>query len=67
MSKYRVKIIIRGIIIRGSDYNLTRYKIQRKYFGFIWSRVSSSVSDKTWAYETCEEMNTKYEVIREKI
>jgi len=60
-SKYRVKVTI-------SNYGLrpeTRYVIQQKTM-FGWVDRSDATSNKQWAYDTCEEMNTDYEDIRAK-
>lgn len=58
-SKYRVKVTI-------NNYGMhpeTRYIIQEKIMVGWWDR-SDMTSNKQWAYQTCEEMNTDYEEIR---
>ena len=62
-SKYRVKVVVENN--HGLSSPDTKYVIQKKTI-FGWMDEHSATRKKDWAYQCCEEMNTKYEDIRTK-
>ena len=58
--KYRVKVVVDNDAYPSPE---TKYVIQfRNLFG--WWDYSKEVTNKDWAYRTCEELNTPYEEAR---
>ena len=60
-SKYRVKVVVDNNL--GLSSPDTKYVIQKKTI-FGWEDEHKPTVKRDWAYQTCEEMNTEYETIR---
>jgi hypothetical protein len=58
--RYRVKVVVKNHPVDSPD---TRYVIQQRVLFLFWADYSDETVRKEWAYQTCEELNTPYEVI----
>jgi len=65
VNKYRVKVIVEDKNLYSSD-QVVKYKIQ-KHTIIGWIGYAAATTDKEWAYNTCEELNTPYEELLKKI
>lgn len=63
IKQYRVKVVVEDGIFSSSK---TKYLIQKRWLG-MWLDVCNATTDKNWAYQTCEEMNTPYNEMRDKM
>lgn len=62
--RYRVKVVVENNL--GLSAPDTKYVIQQKGL-FWWDDECDPTTNKEWAYQTCEEMNTPYNEMREKM